>query len=417
MKKSIAYPSALNTLDSESMREFNVKKWGELVSQIYHDVHSGKRTYDSAVDLYAKTLDVENGEDTNFKHWIKYYKNGEHLKYSEKKDDMKKEAVYNIDMLSGTYNHDNYAITYDNLNSGNDKDRGVYESAVNSAKNSIDQGESYKAWKRKLHGAIRRIDKLLRDSEDYINADQYEEISGLLHSLDLQIGKVRLASTASDLLLKTASKLQMLGHKNGASMLVKVAQENTAEQPASVESVESAPPQAAPMQQAQTPAAMPPIEQKPKTKREEVAEQLDQIKPVGIETLNAPGPAPGEYEALGRDVTLEGASKKLEEVAGMLADRRIVRLLAEFDIMLDKIGIAAMFPELAEAQSKLIDAHSYALTRVTKMMGMISSGRQLLESAMPGENGSNVPGAEQSVEPTNDAVPGVSEQPPESEVV
>lgn len=408
MKKSIAYPSALDTFDSSSNREFNVQKWGELVSQIYHDVHSGKRTYDSAVDLYAKTLDVENGEDTNFKHWIKYYKNGEHLKYSEEKAEMKKEAVYNIDMLSGTYNHDNYAITYDSLDGGN-KGRSVYESAVDSAKNSMDQGESYKAWKRKLHGAIRRIDKLLRDSEDYINPDQYEEISGLLHSLDLQIGKVRLASTASDLLMKTASKLHMLGHKNGASMLIKVAQENVAQQPQSVESVES-PPQSAIPSQPSPAVDAPPIDQKPKTKREEVADKLDQIEPVGIETLNAPGPAPGEYEALGGNITLEGASKKLEEVAGMLADRRIVRLLAEFDIMLDKIGIAAMFPELAEAQSKLIDAHSYALTRVTKMMGMISSGRQLLESAMPGDDKAAIPGAEQTDDSLNAPVPGVNDE-------
>jgi hypothetical protein len=38
-----------------------------------------------------------------------------------------------------------------------------------------------------------------------------------------------------------------------------------------------------------------------------------------------------------------------------------------------------MFPELAEAQSKLIDAYSYALVRVTKILGMIASGKSLAE--------------------------------------
>jgi uncharacterized transporter YbjL len=55
--------------------------------------------------------------------------------------------------------------------------------------------------------------------------------------------------------------------------------------------------------------------------------------------------------------------------------------LAEFDIMLDKIGIASMFPELAEAQSKLIESYSYALTRVTKMLGMLSNNKAIMEMA------------------------------------
>ena len=96
-----------------------------------------------------------------------------------------------------------------------------------------------------------------------------------------------------------------------------------------------------------------------------------------------PGPKDDEYEVLAGNISLEDAAKKLDEVAGMLADRRIIRQLAEFDIMLDKIGIASMFPELAESQSKLIDAFSYALTRVTKMMGQLSNAKSLLEAGGP----------------------------------
>ena len=64
----------------------------------------------------------------------------------------------------------------------------------------------------------------------------------------------------------------------------------------------------------------------------------------------------------------------------MLADRRVIRMLAEFDIILDKLGIASMFPELAESQSKLIDSFSYALTRVSKMMGQLSNARDLMQN-------------------------------------
>jgi hypothetical protein len=55
--------------------------------------------------------------------------------------------------------------------------------------------------------------------------------------------------------------------------------------------------------------------------------------------------------------------------------------------MLDKIGIASMFPELAESQSKLIDSFSYALTRVTKMMGQLANAKTLVDAQ------SGVPGA------------------------
>ena len=118
----------------------------------------------------------------------------------------------------------------------------------------------------------------------------------------------------------------------------------------------------------------------------------DNVEPAKLRDIEPiPGPKAGEYDILAGDISLEDAAKKLDEVAGMLADRRIIRQLAEFDIMLDKIGIASMFPELAESQSKLIDAFSYALTRVTKMMGQLSNAKTLIEAGGP------LPGASQNL--------------------
>ena len=75
--------------------------------------------------------------------------------------------------------------------------------------------------------------------------------------------------------------------------------------------------------------------------------------------------------------------------------------------MLDKIGIAAMFPELAEAQSKLIDGYSYALTRVTKMMGQLANAKMLLEA----QDGGEVLTPDQK----NDIEPDIPTSPPEEE--
>ena len=124
----------------------------------------------------------------------------------------------------------------------------------------------------------------------------------------------------------------------------------------------------------------------------------DEVEPASLKDITPiPGARQGEYEELAGTVSLDDAANKLDEVAGMLADRRIIRQLAEFDIMLDKIGIASMFPELAESQSKLIDAFSYALTRVTKMMGQLANAKSIIDSRndLPGRESPDQPAPEE----------------------
>ena len=105
----------------------------------------------------------------------------------------------------------------------------------------------------------------------------------------------------------------------------------------------------------------------------------DEVKPIRFEDIKVPD-HDDRYDDLAGDINVGDAANKLDEIAGMLADRRVIRLLAEFDIMLDRLGIASMFPELAESQSKLIDSFSYALTRVTKMMGQLANAQQAISS-------------------------------------
>jgi hypothetical protein len=161
--------------------------------------------------------------------------------------------------------------------------------------------------------------------------------------------------------------LKKLGFNDGASVFYKYAQEaappEVAETPATPAASEL--PEASPAQMER--------KQQEKENIEKGREILSDVEPV-------PGPRPNEYEDIIKDdIDVDDASRKLEQIAGTLSDRRVIRYLAEFDIMLDKIGIASMFPELAEAQSKLIESYSYALTRVTKMLGMLSNNKAIME--------------------------------------
>jgi len=352
-KKS--YPSVFAIPIDGIVEEYDLNKWGELVHKVYDAVNSGDMTYANAIDYYSGFLESDN-ESFNFKKWIEYYKSGEHLKYSLEEGDMKKKANMPVELISGLY-HDTPTIDHDHI--------------AESSGMSMVLKENYKKWKGQFNAALRRIDRLLRGSEDYVDPETYDSLADDLHTLSKHVNRVRMSVTASDLAIRTANKFEKRGFSEGASILRKFAQEV----PPDME-MTPGPAEQAPVAQEQAPGApgeladVVPAE----TPEEPEPEPIDikDIKPI-------PGPYAGEYAQLAGDINLSDASVKLEEVAGMLADRRVIRLLAEFDIMLDKLGIASMFPELAESQAKLIDSYGYALTRVSKMLGMISSSNKLVE--------------------------------------
>jgi hypothetical protein len=358
--KKVAYPILMGALSEEHHDQYDLDSWSDLVYQIYDSVSKGDMNFENSLDYYSNYLDSKTDEDKKFKRWVKYYKDGEHLKYNKSiGDNMKKEADFQFPLAGSGYYPSEHAPSRKNLRE--EKSR-----------------EQFSDWKTKLNGAIRRIDKLLRISDEFLDPDMHKELADLLHSFDMEVRRVRLESTASDLAYRTAENFKRLGFSEGSEVLHKFSQE--AAPP--VEDFE--PEDIIPPEELDAP-----IEEEPLLDdipmSDEPPTEVEGLTPGGA-ISGATGPSPGEYEALEGDISLEMASRKLETIAGRLADRRTIRQLAEFDIMLDKLGIAAMFPELAESQSKLIDAYSYSLTRVTKMLGMLSSGKELSEISEAKQN-------------------------------
>ena len=223
-----------------------------------------------------------------------------------------------------------------------------------------------------------------------LDVDTVQRVMDLLNKLTVEAHQVKTSNTASSLIYKTANKLKRDGIEYGVKELEKLAQEvQTQPQPEGVAPEET--------QVAEQPAVQP---QPEGVAPEEEAQsndtgipRSDEVEPARFEDIKTEGPAEGEYDGIiDDDINITDAAAKLDQVAGMLADRRVIRNLAEFDIMLDKLGIASMFPELAESQSKLIDAFGYALTRVTKMMGQLSNAQAIMSSR------ESVPGTEEPSE-------------------
>jgi len=375
--KKIAYPNPGLSPDNMS-EEVDLNKWLDIVHKIYKDCRNNVRTKESALDFYSNNLDRE--EKQKFLRWFDFFSSGQHLKYSSNKEEqMKKESIFQSGLVgNGFYTQESNGYNASGKSGGNNMpgDSFASSSLPDKGEVSLDSDKPNKDWKKYVNRALIRIYNLLLQDP---SIDNFDEMAKPLFELTRIVKNSASKETVSDVTYKTASIFKRAGHNDHADFLYKVSQE--IEQAEPLQEAEQAPPQAAPPEAAQeVPGG--PSQQEAKSGVE--VPEPDAVEPVKLRDIEPiPGPKEGEYDGIVGNVNLEDAAKKLDEVAGMLADRRIIRQLAEFDIMLDKIGIASMFPELAESQSKLIDAFSYALTRVTKMMGQLSNAKTLLEAGGP----------------------------------
>jgi hypothetical protein len=423
--KKIAYPNPGLSPDFIK-EEVDLNKWIDAARGIYVDCKYNGVSLEKAIEDYSNTLPKE--DRFNFLNWIKIYLSGDKTKYSNEEGiRMKKESVFQSDLGQGNnpYAHDGSGFYFQNRNLGNNMPGDSFSAGTGipstgdalkptSQKMQPNSPERRKKLKKDLHAACRRIDKVIRE-EGFCTEEEYVQIAKLLLELSMLIKKVKLASTVNDLTYRYAKKIEKIGHKRYADSLIKFAQDAEAPpvQPDVTPDLPAEEAQAAP--EAEQPAG--PSDQERKSGVS--IPEPDNVEPTKLRDIEPiPGAQPGEYEMLAGNINLEDAAKKLDEVAGMLADRRIIRQLAEFDIMLDKIGIASMFPELAESQSKLIDAFSYALTRVTKMMGQLSNAKSLLEAGgagIPGassdQSAAETPPEESDAEVPQPQPPGIDENP------
>jgi hypothetical protein len=363
--KKVAYPSMR---EAEKAKQYDVDRWAAFAYKIYDSMNNENLSFHKALDKYTKLVSKDEEERVKFRQWINYYRDGEHKKYSSEdnmsKDLMKKIANYQSGLIGPGF----YPPDYSSVESSD-----VPVEQVATPK------EGFVKWKGKLYQAIRRVDKILREGDDYLDGATQADLVELLHRFDLSARQTRLESTAAEMALAISDGFRKKGFYKGSEILEKFAQDAGVQRdqepllqnaPAPQEQQSSPETTEAP---AATPTDAPPTEVAP--------QESTSNNPGGDAVVRSVSDIanPDEYKDLEQSASLELAARKLEDVAARLADRRTIRLLAEFDIILDKLGLAAMFPELSEAQSKLIDAYSYALVRTTRMLGMLASGRSISE--------------------------------------
>lgn len=363
---SLAYP---NHSEKFFGNQYDLEKWNKLKKNVTMMKRSGF-SEDKIEEAISKSINDEE-EKYKFKNWSNIKM--EQKKYSNKdpiEDYIEKNALW----MSGITPGSTYSGDVNEGYSSYDSDPNVLK--AKEIKN--DKGRQMEARVRRLlNGMMKSLQEMDMPYESYEQAAQ--NIFDLMGIFKKQFSKKTLA----DATYRTSNSLKKLGLDNHSEELRKFSQELEAEQAA------PQPEQVAAPEGGVVPAQPAEAKTPEEKKEDEVLKKMDESESFDVRKIKTQGPAEGEYSDLANpNLQLEDAAQKLDDVASMLADRRVIRMLAEFDIMLDQLGIASMFPELAESQSKLIDAFSYALTRVSKMMGQISNAKTLMGASdtIPGSD-------------------------------
>lgn len=321
-------------------RRYDLDGWKRLAHEVNKLVALGQDRDDALITM-AKNLDLQERED--FKAWYGFnfgnnrrlYNINDKIRDSSKRgaqvSDTKLLKVASIFEEGNSY----WAVDLPKpkpIIVDDQKNESVVDRTIKDQKAS-----DMNAVKTKMINRTFAIDKLLEKYRTIFTEEQMDQIEDALNVLRKKIRKLKTASIINDTMIKTASILK--GHKfdEGASVLISLA----------------APPA--------EDAMAAPVEP-------------DATKTDGEGPPRKPSPQTGErsIDEL-RKEDLTPILDKLYDVSVRLKRRNIVREIAEIDLNLYNLNISSFFPELTDAQAKLIEAFGYASNKIEDVIPKLRS--------------------------------------------
>jgi len=323
---------------------YNIDKWIETMRYIYDAANTNNLPLDSVAKQV--TAKWEENERINFQRWMRYYQEGNYNKYNVKTAQFfqsKQQEGKLPDLKPVTDLADGFSFPKSD--------------PVAEKKKRLDDA------RKKLRGRLKSVEELVEQYRDVLPKDVAAIIRKDVYELKEKVLGLELRASIVDSINRTSNQMRKHGFIEGAHALVKIAQEVAEDKlPATPEPTE-------------IPAPNPDIETP--VIGQEVA-QPEVLKPsadkdnIRVPEVNIGGDdieIPDFSSATHRD-----ALQKLEEINKVISERKVVRALAAVDIILGQLGIASYFPQLSEAQSKLMDAFNYAGTRVAETIGQMRGG-------------------------------------------
>jgi len=407
-------------------------------------------------------------EISKFKHWMKYYEQGNQNLYPKLAQTYTTEGGISVPFMNSNNNVIKMAPIpglYDKKDSEDEEEANIIQKNLDQKK--IDQTEAFKKIRNNIIGRINSAKKLLSSEigRDFVGLE-YEKLLTSLLQLEKDLLVLKNEKLLQDIVARAENSLVSQGFTNAANMLIKIAQDNPfdsgmgdgmgAPPPPDVNSEESGenkkdtkealvealnfasapnakelptndklkkeilkekkeseeetkqnPPAAAPPNEAgnePTEGAPPPPPEPPKTARYnwvnyktaelqklelitqnigEIVKSTKQMYKLAQMPLNM---VPQEKSTLANkyfeedivdkafvNIKLEHVIKRLQALSKVFKNREIARQLSIIDLMLDKLGIAGLFPQLAEATKSALESNQYSSTRIEEILSKLMS--------------------------------------------
>lgn len=353
---------------------YNLDKWIEAMRYIYDTANANNLPLDSVAKRV--TAKWEEDEKIHFQRWMRYYQEGNYKKYNVKtaqyfQSKQEESKVPDIKQVKDLFD----------------------TSAFPKPDPQAERQQKINDVRKKLLGRFKSVVELLDKYRTVLPEKTSDELLGKMHDLQKTVWKLSLAASMVDSIIRTSNQFKKHGFVEGASELKKIAQEVA---------TDKLPAPAGPVEIPAPNAEIAPEPEKPEVEKEPEA-PADTSTSIRVPEVNIGGDdieIPDFSSATHRD-----ALQKLEEINKVISERKVVRALAAVDIILGQLGIASYFPQLSEAQSKMMDAFNYAGTRVAETIGQMRGGSGGPAAAKPPKEDS-VEVAEEVEKPVGEVVSG-----------
>lgn len=305
---------------------YDIDKWISTLKEIYATLHN-KRNISRQDAITRHTLEWDDEERRKFSNWMRYYEEGTPEKYNVKNAAFKKIAYdFGAPLPEAWINREDRSNAQPQIS--------TYQPDEHQTKREQEL-EQAKQLKSKMRSRLRSLRRLLERYSDILTGQDLENIMDEMYALDKSINKLNVYASIEDCVIRSANKIEKLGFPEGAKIL------KTAVEPAP-------------------------------------ANDIAKSIPEGMSP--EPNLAPGTEAG----TNVSAIISRLEGVSKRLKSRDTIRELATIDILLNDIGLASYFPELTDAQAKLIEAYGYASNKIESIIAKLrGSGTEKADKKQP----------------------------------
>lgn len=324
-----AYPNTLGKMNREPIS--NIDKWISTLKSIYGAIHMKNISRSDAINYF--TADWDKDEKQKFINWLRYYEDGTMEKYNVKNAKLTKEADLGTTLPSfpsSWARPEDRADTTPHMSTFKPQrtqkeieDERVAREKEREAKEKAKTQAELIGLKTKMRSRLYSLKRLVDRYNNILPKQDIEHILEEMHSLDKKLSKLEVLASVQDCIIRSANRIRKFGFEEGAEIL-----EKTAAEPA-------------------------------------VGKDVVQSIPTAIsDQPNLPASQTATFNIKTIIDRLEGLSKTLKS-------RDMIRELASIDILLNELGLASYFPELTDAQSKLIESYGYASNKVESIIAKL----------------------------------------------